>query len=223
MSAILSLDSTGEFGSIALIEGDRVVEEVPLHSPDGFGHILFGQIDRLLNRHATSLQRIDCFAAASGPGSFTGVRVGLAAAKGLAESLEKPVVAVSNLAALAWFGSADVRAALLDARRGEVYGGVFDRDLAEIAPETVARFADWIASLPDVDLQFITPLRALFAPALAATRFRTAELIEAPRAIAGAIGLIAASRFRAGRAQDPAAVDANYVRRSDAELLWQDR
>ena len=141
---ILSLDTTGEFGSIALVKDDRVIEEVPLHSTDGFGHILFGQIDRLLKRRSTALSDIDCFASASGPGSFTGVRVGLAAAKGLAESLGRPVVAVSNLQALAWFGSRDARATILDARRGEIYGAVFDGKLNEIAPETVARFTEWV-------------------------------------------------------------------------------
>jgi tRNA threonylcarbamoyladenosine biosynthesis protein TsaB len=223
MAAILSLDTTSEFGSIALAAGDRIVEELPLHSPDGFGHILFGQIDRLLKRRGFGLRDIDCFAAASGPGSFTGVRVGLAAVKGLAEALNKPVVAVSNLRALAWFGSADARAAILDARRGEIYGAVFDRELNEIAPETVAKFQDWIASLPNIEMQFLTPTPAMFAAGLAATRFAGSELIETPRALAGAIALIAASELRAGRARDAAAIDANYVRRSDAELLWKDR
>ena len=223
MPAILSLDTTGEFGSIALVKDDRVIEEVPVHSTDGFGHILFGQIDRLLKRRSTTLSYIDCFASASGPGSFTGVRVGLAAAKGLAESLGKPVVAVSNLQALAWFGSGDARATILDARRGEIYGAVFDGALNEIAPEMVARFTEWVGSLPVLEIQFITPSPGLFASSLASTRFAAAQVIEAPRAIAGAIGLIAAARLKEGRAQDPAAVDANYVRRSDAELLWKDR
>ncbi len=69
---------------------------------------------------------VDCFAAASGPGSFTGVRVGLACVKGLAEALGKPAVAVSNLRAIASFGTAPWRAVVLDARRGEIYGAVYD-------------------------------------------------------------------------------------------------
>ena len=107
---ILSIDTTSEFGSIALTERDRVIEEVLLHSPDGFGHILFPQIEKLLARHGVTVNQMDCFAAASGPGSFTGVRIGLAAAKGLAEAVGKPVVAVSNLRALASFGTAPLRA-----------------------------------------------------------------------------------------------------------------
>ena len=75
---LLALDTTGEFGSIALVDERGVVEEVALHSPEGFAHILFGEIEQLLTRHGLGLGDIDGFASASGPGSFTGVRVGLA-------------------------------------------------------------------------------------------------------------------------------------------------
>ena len=102
---ILSLDTTSEFGSIALTGRDRVVEEFPIHSPDGFGHVLYGEIERLLRRHEVAIGEIECFAAAAGPGSFTGVRVGLTAAKGLAEAAGKRVVGAGTRA------SADARAA----------------------------------------------------------------------------------------------------------------
>ncbi len=90
---VLSLDTTSELGSIALVAGDRVVEEVPLHAPDGFGHILYDHLKRLLARHSCGVDQVDCFASTAGPGSFTGVRVGLAAVKGLAEATGKPVAA----------------------------------------------------------------------------------------------------------------------------------
>ena len=80
---------------------------------------------------------MDAFASASGPGSFTGVRVGLTAVKGLAEATGRKVIAVSNLQALAWHGSRPLRAAVLDARRGEVYGGVYDAALQLVQEEVV--------------------------------------------------------------------------------------
>ena len=83
---ILALDTTGEYGSLALLEDERVLEEVLLHSPEGFGHILFSELEALLSRHNVGFNGIDVFASASGPGSFTGVRVGLTAVKGLAEA-----------------------------------------------------------------------------------------------------------------------------------------
>jgi tRNA threonylcarbamoyladenosine biosynthesis protein TsaB len=211
VSRILAVDTTSEFGSIALVDGEHVVEEVPLHSPDGFGHILFGQIERLLAHHDLRLDQIDAFASASGPGSFTGVRVGLTAVKGLAEATGRKVVAVSNLQAMAWFGTRALRATVLDARRGEVYGAVYDAALHPVREEVVMKFQDWLATLPPDDIEFIT------------TGFPvTGPVTEAPRALAGAIGRIAVLRLAAELAQDPEEIDANYVRRSDAELMWKE-
>jgi tRNA threonylcarbamoyladenosine biosynthesis protein TsaB len=216
---LLAIDTTGEFGSIALVdENGGVIEEVGLHSPEGFAHILFGEIEQLLARHALSLSDVDVFASASGPGSFTGVRVGLTAAKGLAEATGRKVVAVSNLQALATFGTRGLRAVVMDARRGQVYGAVYNAALEPVCEEVVISLPDWLKSLPSGDLEFITqgfPLTGVEGPV-------QGPVIEAPRALAGAIGKIAIKRFEGGLAEDPSAIDANYVRRSDAELLWKE-
>ncbi len=199
---ILSIDTTSEFGSIALTEANVVVEEVPLHAPEGFGHVLFGHIQELLERRGTTVHQMECFAAASGPGSFTGVRVGLAAAKGLAEATGKRMVAVSNLRALAAFGSAPLRATVIDARRGEIYGAVYNSRLELVMPEAVLKLETWLPTLP--------------------AACELISTIEAPRALAAVIGHIAWDEFTLGRASDPAEIDANYVRRSDAELFWKE-
>jgi tRNA threonylcarbamoyladenosine biosynthesis protein TsaB len=214
----LALDTTHEHGSLSLARGREVLEEVPMHAPTGFAHILYGHLAGLLERHGLKAEAIDCFAAASGPGSFTGVRVGLACVKGLAEALGKPAVAVSNLQALATFGTAPLRAVVLDARRGEVYGAVYDAAARLVAPEVVAPFPAWIATLPAGELEFVSPDFAPFQAALAGTRFEGAAVCTAPRALAAAIARLAAL----AEPQDPAALDANYVRRSDAELLWRE-
>ena len=213
---ILAIDTTAEFGSVALCDADRIVEEVSIHSPDGFGHVLFQQIDCLLARHGAKPADMDCFAAASGPGSFTGVRIGLTAVKGLAENTGKPVVAVSNLRALAFFGTAPLRGVVIDAHRGEVYAGVYSDRLEAVAPEAVLAFARWQASLPpDAELisMDFSPIASLIDPGR--------QCITAPRSLAAAIGRIALSEWRAGRAGTAEGIDANYVRRSDAELLWK--
>lgn len=197
---LLAIDTTSESGSFALAEGDRVIEEAAVDSPEGFGHVLFEEILRLLSRHGLALKDMDGFAAAAGPGSFTGVRVGLTAAKGLAEANAKQVVAVSNLQALASFGSRPLRAPFIDARRGEIYGAVYDASLEVVQEEVVMPYDAWLATLPAGDPELI---RGGSGP------------------LAGAVARIAARRFELGLGQDPAAVDANYVRRSDAEILWR--
>jgi len=219
---VLAIDTTHEYGSVALVGGAGTLEEVELHAPSGFAHILYPHLAKLLERHGLRLAQIDCFAAASGPGSFTGVRVGLACVKGLAEALGRPAAGISNLQVLACFGTYNWRAVVLDARRGEIYGAVYDRAAHLVSPETVAPFDRWLAGLPEGDLEFVSPDFAPFQAALAATRFANAPVVTAPRALAAAVGRLALARFQAGDAQDPAGLDANYVRRSDAELLWKE-
>lgn len=200
---ILSIDTTAEFGSIALTEANVVIEEMALHAPEGFGHVLFGHITHLLDKNGTTVHQMECFAAASGPGSFTGVRVGLAAVKGLAEATGKRVVAVSNLRALASFGSAPLRAVVIDARRGEVYAAVYNSRLELVMPEVVIKLEDWLPKIPQHNCEIISS-------------------VDHPRALAAAVGHIAWDEFTLGRSSDPAEIDANYVRRSDAELFWKD-
>ena len=217
MAWLMALDTTAEFGSLALLRDGELVEEVPLHSPEGFGHVIFGAIESLLARHGLAPGEIDCFAGATGPGSFTGVRVGLTVIKGMGDATGHPVVGVSNLQAMAAFGTGALRAVFVDARRGEVYGAVYDSDLRCVQSEVVIRFADWLSGLPDGDVEFVAQDFTPFANALHGKR-----CVHAPRALAESIARIAWRECSGGRAIDPAALDANYVRRSDAEILWKE-
>jgi tRNA threonylcarbamoyladenosine biosynthesis protein TsaB len=219
---ILAIDTTRESGSLALMRGQELVEETMLRAPDGFAHVIYQHLAQLLGRHGMKPAMVDCFAAASGPGSFTGVRVGLACVKGLADALGKPAVAVSNLQALASFGSAPLRAVVLDARRGEIYGAVYDHAGRLAAPEVVTTFPAWLATLPEAYVEFVSTDFTPFRAALAGTRFERAPIVTAPSALAAAVARIALARFLRGQASDPAALDANYVRRSDAELFWKE-
>jgi tRNA threonylcarbamoyladenosine biosynthesis protein TsaB len=213
---VLAADTTHEYGSLALARGPQILEELPLRSPSGFAHVIYGELDGLLRRHNIGVRHIDCFAAASGPGSFTGVRVGLAFIKGLAEALGKPALAISNLRALACFGTAPLRGTVIDARRGEVYGAVYDASGAIVQPEGVSPLDRWLAGVPPgveiVSNDFT----------FAGTALDSFPKTIAPCELAAAIAQIAASQFERGEARDPAALDANYVRRSDAELFWKE-
>jgi tRNA threonylcarbamoyladenosine biosynthesis protein TsaB len=212
---ILAVDTTAETGSIAIRSHSETVIETELQSPDGFAHVLFGVLDQALRSAGLRLQDIDCFAAASGPGSFTGVRVGLSAVKGLAESLAKPAVAISNLKALASFGSLPLRAVCIDARRGQIYGAVYDSDLQLVEPETVLKLAEWLDTLRAPEYEIISRLSPdVFRNThLAAMPFRNPPLV-----LADAIARCAEKAPWI----DPIAIDANYIRRSDAELFWKD-
>jgi tRNA threonylcarbamoyladenosine biosynthesis protein TsaB len=207
---VLSIDTTAERGSIALVRDAAVVEEVALHAPDGFGHVLFSAIIDLLARHGLTVNDMDGFASATGPGTFTGVRIGLTAAKGLAEAAGKPVAGVSNLKAMAFYGEAHTRGVLLDARRKDVYAAVYDSSLRLVSPEVVMPFADWRDSLPVVPDEFLSQDLSPYG----------IEGRQVPWELAGAIGVIASREE--GAFLDPAVLDANYVRKTDAELAWKE-
>lgn len=219
---IFALDTTSEFGSLALRVDGRTRAEETIHSRDGFAHLIFPVIANLMRDNSVQLSEVDCFASASGPGAFTGVRVGLAAVKGLAEALSRPALGVSNLRAMATFGSGSHRAVLLDARRGDIFGAVYDNELHLVAPEVVMKIEAWMDSLTGNGYEFITPPDFVFPSIWEQSRFAGMPVRQASRYLASAIAECAEIEGLAGTWMDPALLDANYVRRSDAELFWKD-
>jgi tRNA threonylcarbamoyladenosine biosynthesis protein TsaB len=215
MPLILAVDTSTEYGSLALVRDGELLEEALLHAPGSFSPVLYEELERLLQRHSLKLADVDCFAAASGPGTFTGVRVALACVMGLAEAMGRPAVAVSNLQAVARFGSARLRGVALDARRGDIYGAVYDDAGRLVTPEVVAKLTPWLQSLPGGVEEFLSNDLALN---LECTRFSNARIVTVPRALAGVIARIAGERLARGETSDAAGLDANYVRRTDAEL-----
>lgn len=211
---VLAFDTTQQCGSLALARGDNVLEEVELRCPEGFSGVIFGEITRLLERHSVKLSEVEVYAVAAGPGSFTGVRVGLTAAKGLAEMHGRPVIAVSNLTAVAWLarqGDGALLAPVLDARRGEIAGAVYSRDLKRLLEPIIATPADFAARIAQFGAAVWCGPEALrFAPPGVPT-------IVTPQAMAAAIARLAAV---AGGGQDAALADAEYVRRPDIRKNW---
>ena len=210
---ILAIDTTSQYGSLVVRRGLETVAELHLQSADGFGHLILQATEAVLAKAKTNLEEVDCFAAASGPGSFTGVRVGLSTIKGLAEALHKPAEAISNLRALSLAGHAPLRAVALDARRGQVYGAVYDARAKIVVEEMVATWDEWFKTVP-VGAEF---MGLEDGPCQAAGLAFTVG----PRWLAPAIAECAA-RDGGPAWTDPVAIDANYVRRSDAELFWKD-
>ena len=219
----LALDLTSEFGSLAIRrEGETVIEH-SVESRTGFAHLVFPAIEKILADAGLELSEIQCFAASTGPGAFTGLRVALAAIKGLAEVTGKPAVGVSKLRAMASFGTATRRLVLLDARRGEVFAAVYNERLELRVEEAVTKPERCLANLPGGDnYQVITENTGWLQSVVKGTRFEAAESMQTPRNLAGAIAACAEADLRSGAAGDPSTLDANYVRRSDAELYWTD-
>jgi tRNA threonylcarbamoyladenosine biosynthesis protein TsaB len=216
---ILAVDTSGKNGSLALArfnEGaEQILQLVPIEGGT-FSAQLIPQITALLETCGLSKQDIDGFAVVSGPGSFTGLRVGLAVIKGLAEVLQKPIAAVSLLEAIAR-GEAQMDGrviAALDAGRGEVYVGRFEfqGNSLRSAQEEVRTLA---SVAEEVDgYRIVTPDSKL---ADAFTRANLKIRVSAqPRA--DVVARLGYEQMRLGNTLSPESLDASYIRSSGAEM-----
>lgn len=126
---ILALDTSTPAGSLAVLRGERVVGAVSAWKEETYSSRMFRHLEFLLSELSLGLERFDLFAVAAGPGSFTGLRVGLTAVKGWAEVYRKPIAAISSLEAVAAQAHSPlpVLVPVLDARRGQVYFGFYRR------------------------------------------------------------------------------------------------
>jgi tRNA threonylcarbamoyladenosine biosynthesis protein TsaB len=217
---LLATDTSGKNGSIALARvthGQSDVEIVELLPLAGgtFSAQLVPQISALLEKRGYSKSDLAGFAVVSGPGSFTGLRVGLAAIKALAEILRKPICAVSLLEAVAWSGQARGRLlAALDAGRGEVYVGDYQVDSqAHMHSERLLSREEFVAESRGKTV--ITPEAGLTE--IARVAGIAVEQISYPDS--RVIARLGWSRLERGESVSPEALDANYIRRSDAEIF----
>jgi len=152
---------------------------------------------------------------ASGPGSFTGLRVGLAAVKGLAEILGKPIVAVSRLEVVARSGKRQGKViAALDAGRNDVYLGEYDvSERAEIIAERLVSREEFLSTARETKV--VTPERVLVDAVINAGL--SVEEVAPPNS--AAIARMGFKKIMRGETTSPEGLEANYIRRSDAEIF----
>jgi tRNA threonylcarbamoyladenosine biosynthesis protein TsaB len=216
-SLLLGIDTCGPMGSVALgrFSGPlvEIVGEIELEGRS-YSATLVAAVGDLLNRAGVQLEDLAALVAVNGPGSFTGVRVGLSAVKGLAEVTEIPVVAVSRLEVLAW--KAGVGSAALDAHRHEVFlriGGV------GMATRELLAGASELAAIEPAGAQIAVCEDA--AAGLLPGVWPGVELVRVEAPTAGDAMRLCAERVAAGDFVDLALLDGHYLRRSDAEIFGE--
>ncbi len=192
----------------------EILDVIPLEGGT-FSAQLVPQIAALLNKHCLTKERIDGFAVASGPGSFTGLRVGLAAVKGLAEILGKPIAAVSRLEVVARSGKSRGKViAALDAGRSDVYVGEYEvSERAEIIAERLVSREEFLSLAGNAKL--LTPERVLAEAAGSAGIL--VEEVALPNS--AAIARIGFEKIIRGETISPENLEANYIRCKDAEIF----
>lgn len=131
---ILSIESAAQVASVALVEDSVLLAESYLDAGLTHSETLAALVEELLANARRKISEVELFAVSAGPGSFTGVRIGVAVAKGMALALERPCVAVSTLRAMAFFHEAfeGILCVSMDARRGRVYSTLFSAKAGKI-------------------------------------------------------------------------------------------
>jgi len=235
---ILALDTTTRIGSCALSRDGVVLREDAIDTSRQLALQLPDALEAVLALGGAELRDVDAFAVATGPGSFTGLRIGIATMQGFAFAQEKPLIGISALTALsavaspAFLGSRI--ATWIDAWRGDVYAALYEdgraagepvvaspADLLDaLAPRTGAPHDDQAAAvLVANDILFIGDGAATYRDMILA-RLGNAARIADPTSplLSGIIAMLATIRYRNGHLPPPHAIRPLYVRRSDAEL-----
>jgi tRNA threonylcarbamoyladenosine biosynthesis protein TsaB len=212
---VLGIDTATLTSGIAILDDDRVLIELT-HDASSRSADLLVAIDDACKRAGIAPINLDAVAIGAGPGSFTGLRIGMATAKGIAFAAGKPLWAVSSLAALAADAGASPVAAVLDARKGEVFAGCY-RDGALVGEERVmapTALADWVTQMIGEATYCGDALTAYPALAPLADRWRS------PRTPSGtAVARLALAGPRTDVLTSGAPV---YIRPSEAEVNYPD-
>lgn len=223
---ILALDTTTRASSAALARGDRMIEEAASDPAQPTAARLPADLIALLDRHGVALAAVDVFAVATGPGSFTGLRIGIATMQGLAFANRRPLIGVSAFDALAELTTAPGAPSIatwVDAWRGEVYAAFYEERREAMAPtvdtpeSVLTALGARLAGNDPVHVRFVGDGAATYRDVIAQQLGPGASVAETPL-LAGAIAQLAGRAAARGERPLPHAIRPLYIRRPDAEL-----
>lgn len=242
---ILAVDTGTRVGSLALLRDNQVLAELSGSAAEPYSSGIFADLDSLLQSAGATLDQVDLFAVTAGPGSFTGLRIGLTAVKAWAEVYEKPIVAVSGLRAVAAQiplpDAGAIVVPVIDARRGQVFGAIYEcQGRVDSSPIPVLKalddevvmgageFLELVAArtpaptLGTAAHLFASPSPEVLQLALEQSPFRNAHVAKVSSVLAGVIGQLGHQIALRGEGTDALHLEANYVRRTDAENQWKE-
>ena len=227
---ILSVDTCFRAGGVAALQDGALIASVFARSEEPYSSRLFKDLQALSAQTGLSPGAYDLYAVAHGPGSFTGTRAGIAAAKAWAELYGKPIVAVSTLEAVAAQHPrhGGITCSVLDAHRGQLFAGLY-RCHTDAALEAVF---EALLSPSELTLElshraegasilFASPSPELVRSGLVHSAFSDAPIAAVSDDLAPWVGKIAYARAQLGQTTDALTLDANYIRRCDAEVYWK--
>lgn len=235
---VLALDSSGLVASVAIVEADgeneQVIAEYTVNYKKTHSQTLLPMLDEVVKMVELDMDTIDAIAVAAGPGSFTGLRIGSATAKGLGLALKKPLVAVPTLHGLAYnlCGTDHIVCPVMDARRGQVYTGIYEfceDELVVLEDQMAISIEELGEKLKKYDRKiiFLGDGVPVFCKVLAEKILTEKSLAFAPanmnRQRAASVGMLGIRYYREGKIQTAAEHGPDYLRVSQAERERKER
>jgi len=229
---ILAFETSGRAASVAVMKDKRIIGEIMVSTRLNHSEKLMPMIDELLKKTETRISDIDFIALGVGPGSFTGIRIGVSTAKGLALALKIPIVAVSSLKTLA-FGlaySSVLLCPIMDARRNQVYGGVYrweNSGLSEVIKEDVYDFGELLLALEKLNCPLmllgedIGRFNEQMKEALGEKAILGLPQNSFPRA--AAVAGLAIKKIENNELEDAFTLRPLYFRKAEAERQYEER
>jgi len=223
---ILAIDSSGLVASVAVVTEDKLMAEYTINYKKTHSQTLLPMLDEIVRMIDFDLKDIDAIAVASGPGSFTGLRIGSSTAKGLGLALNKPIIGVPTVDGLAFnlYGTDKLICPLMDARRNQVYTGLYEYNTDEfriVEPQKAVGIEEIAAEINQLGRSVI-----FLGDGVEVYKEQLKELITVPYSYApihvskqraAAVGALAIIYFKKGLVEDADSHEPTYLRLSQAE------
>ena len=231
---VLGIDSSGMVASVAVVEDTQMLAEYTINYKKTHSQTLLPMLDEIGKMIELDLNTVDAIAVAGGPGSFTGLRIGSATAKGLGLALKKPLVHVPTLEGLAYnlYGSSDIVCPIMDARRGQVYTGIYrfeDDKLIVVEDQMAISIEELGERLKKYNSKvvFLGDGVPVFRERLTDEIMKDCEIAFAPanmnRQRAASVGALGVRYYKAGKIETAAEHQPDYLRVSQAERERKER
>ena len=219
---ILAIDTSGNVCAAAVLRDERILSESYMDDKKTHSKTIAPMVDEVLSRVGLAVQDIDLFACAVGPGSFTGLRIGVAMVKAFAQASRRPVVGVNTLDALAqnMSGTDEIVCPIIDARRSDVYTAMY-KNGERITDYRAMRLDEVLAAQHGQKTVFVGDAALNFEEKILAASgsFRIAQCgIALQRA--GSVGLLAYKAYQNGEAADSHSIEPFYLRETQAERVY---
>lgn len=216
----LSIDTSSKICSVAVLEDDQIIDEINLDNGRTHSENLMPIVEQILSKNNLKLAEINLISCCVGPGSFTGIRIGVSSVKAMAEVLGIPVASITSLETLARLDESDaIKVSLIDARNNQVYCGIFDKQYNQVEDFIADDIANVIEVLKKYENIVCIGDGAVLHKELIKTKIEDAKFAEENDQRSAFGGLIGYKKYLAGDLKNADTIVPMYLRKSQAERM----